>query len=122
MLAAYLLTKTTYPDFSIDDENKDDKQPDLMILPFARVVLEKYVNALYGDRNLFDFVIESYEKNPVILHKILAYTKKICLEVNEDFGKNITLKKQASKYHFKLEALAMTKELAGKIENTELDS
>ncbi len=120
LLAAYLLTKIAYPDFSVENEDNNEKQLDLMILPFVRVILEKYVNALYGDRNLFDFVIESYEKNPAILRKILAYTKKICLELNEDFGKNITLKEHVSKYRFKLEAIEMTNELAEKIENAEL--
>jgi len=122
LLAAYLLTKIAYPDFSVNDEDNDYKQADLMILPFTRVILEKYVNALYEGRNLFDFIIESYEKNPTILKKILAYTAKICLEVNEDFGKNITLKEHTSKYHFKLEAIEMTNEIIQEIEQIDLEN
>lgn len=126
MLAAYLFGETVYPYLYPNEElSKNELIHELLLV---RIVLEKYLKRKFDthELNLNEYILKNHENEKLLFAKIAKFTTEL---ISRMLGNDIITKfdftKNSSKFwdvKTLFDSLDINKELAEKIENTELDS
>jgi len=126
MLAAYLFGETVYPHIYPDEElSKNELIHELLLV---RIVLDKYLKRKLNthELNLNEYILKNHENEKLLFAKIAKFTTEL---ISRMLGNDIITKfdftKNTSEFwdiKTRFESLDISKELAEKIENTELDS
>ena len=126
MLAAYLFGETVYPHIYPDEElSKNELIHELLLV---RIVLDKYLKRKLNthELNLNKYILKNHENEKLLFAKIAKFTTEL---ISRMLGNDIITKFDFTKntpefwdIKTRFESLDISKELAEKIENTELDS